>query len=472
VTWRPVVVLLLVAPYLGEVLSTATSPLQLLVPWRLGLLVALYGCGALLCREVAVRFGFGLPGLALLGAAYGVYEEALVDRYWFDQGYAHSTGIGNYTEVWHTNLLLAAHLTAFHAAVSICSSVLLVSWLFPAERDRPWLHPLGLVVCAVALLAVPFLTYEQYTRPRPPQMLAAFGVGLLLVAAGLRAPRPAPATPQTTKDPNPPQSPNDLVKLDSPNLPCAPPTPNLSAALQDPNLSTAPDSPSLCPAPHNPSLPATPHGPNDTAAPRNLDTAAPHSSDDTAAPRSPDTAAPHGPDDTAAPRNPDTAAPHGPNDTAAPQDPREPIVRQNLQDTASRRPRPHLLAVVTFLGAAAQFVFTYTVRAIGLPWPLGLAVAVAPVFIGILAVRRLATTGPLERDGFWAVTGVLSFFIGHDILIGATGRYDLIAGGAIVALGLIWLHRRSPEVRQTASTDDPRSDRPTTVDQSEDRHES
>jgi hypothetical protein len=310
-------VLLFVAPYLGEVLSTATTPLQLLVPWRLGLLVALYGCGALLCREVACRFGLGLPGLALLGAAYGVFEEALVDRFWFDQGYAHSTGVGQYAEVWHTNLLLAGHLTAFHTAVSICSSILLVTWLFPADRDRSWLPRWGLAVCAIAVLTVPFLTYDQYIRPLPAQMLAALAVGIALAAAAFRAPRP-------------------------------------STARHD--------------------------------------------------------------------NSPDTGRPS--------------------------TPRPRLLAIVAFVCTAAQFVLTYTVRTIGLPWPLGLIVALLPIIIGVFAVRRLATTGPLGRDGFWVVTGILSFFIVNDIIIGLAGSYDLIPGGLLVAVGLVVLHRRVPALRR------------------------
>jgi hypothetical protein len=76
--------LLVVAPFFGEVLSTATAPLDILLPWNLALVVGMYGCGALPCREVAHRYGLGWPGLLLLGAAYGVYEEGLVDRFWYD----------------------------------------------------------------------------------------------------------------------------------------------------------------------------------------------------------------------------------------------------------------------------------------------------------------------------------------------------------------------------------------------------
>jgi hypothetical protein len=54
--------LLVVAPVFGEVLSTATAPRDLLTPWNLALMVGMYGCGALLCREVARRYELGWPG--------------------------------------------------------------------------------------------------------------------------------------------------------------------------------------------------------------------------------------------------------------------------------------------------------------------------------------------------------------------------------------------------------------------------
>ena len=58
---RPLVAVLLLAPVLGEWLSTATSPLEM-VAWPPGavLLISLYGGGALLCREIARSCGLGL----------------------------------------------------------------------------------------------------------------------------------------------------------------------------------------------------------------------------------------------------------------------------------------------------------------------------------------------------------------------------------------------------------------------------
>src|SRR3954451_15859522 len=73
----PVGLILLLAPYFGEGLSGSTPPLELLLPWNLAFMAALYGCGALICRDVAHRAGLGFVGLVLLATAYAVWEEAL-----------------------------------------------------------------------------------------------------------------------------------------------------------------------------------------------------------------------------------------------------------------------------------------------------------------------------------------------------------------------------------------------------------
>jgi hypothetical protein len=68
----------------------------------------------------------------LLTAAYAVYEEALIVGTWFDPQYQQTVGVSSYSRVRHTGLILAAHLTAFHVAVSICSSIVVVERILPA----------------------------------------------------------------------------------------------------------------------------------------------------------------------------------------------------------------------------------------------------------------------------------------------------------------------------------------------------
>jgi hypothetical protein len=185
---HPALVTLLLAPILGEWLSAASGPLDMLWPPSLVLLVSLYGCGALLCREIAWRRGLGLPGLCLLAAAYGIFEEALIDRFWFAGHPPEEGGLGLYSEVWHTNVLLATNLTVFHVAVSIVSTVIIVELLFPQHRQRPWVGRRGLVGSGVAFLVLPPLLYGEYTLDPLPQLVAAALLMAALVLVAVRLP--------------------------------------------------------------------------------------------------------------------------------------------------------------------------------------------------------------------------------------------------------------------------------------------
>lgn len=173
---------MLIAPYFGEGLSGSTPALDLLLPWNLAFMAALYGCGALVCREVAHRFDLGFGGLVVLGVAYAVWEEALVDRYWFFPDFWTDSDIGSYSVVWHTNVLLAVHLTVFHTVVSICSSVLVVEWLAPSARHRPWASRPGLVLAGLVLAVTPIIYGEFEQRP-PASVLVAASVLLIAVVA-------------------------------------------------------------------------------------------------------------------------------------------------------------------------------------------------------------------------------------------------------------------------------------------------
>jgi hypothetical protein len=180
----PVLLILLIAPFFGEGLSGSSPPLDLLLPWNLAYMAALYGCGALACREVAHRFDLGFAGLIVLGVAYAVWEEALVDRYWFFPQFWAESGIGDYSVVWHTNVLLASHLTVFHTAISVCASVLVVEWLVPRARNRPWVGRPGLVAAGLVLAATPVIYGEFDQRPAVIVLVAA---GVLLVAVVVTA---------------------------------------------------------------------------------------------------------------------------------------------------------------------------------------------------------------------------------------------------------------------------------------------
>jgi hypothetical protein len=303
-TILPSLTLLVVAPFFGEVLSTATAPLDMLLPWNLALVVGLYGCGALLCREVAHRYGLGWPGLLLLGAAYGVYEEGLVDRFWYDPSYWDEVGVGDYSVVLHINVLIATHLTIFHTAVSIVAAIVVVERLFPTQRAQSWIGPIGMGLCGVAMAAVLFVYWEEFYAPPVPVLLAAALLCVLLVLAAFLARGHATAT--------------------------------------------------------------------------------------------------------------------------------------RASDTPSAR-----LGLIAFVCTAVHFASVYAMPSTGLPWPIGVALTLIPVAIGVLLVRRTATGGLDGPDALRVVTGIITFFLLLNIFFGLGGRYDM----TLAALGvgfLLWRLQRRP----------------------------
>jgi hypothetical protein len=351
--WRPAVVILLLAPFFGETLSAATPPLDLILPWNLALMAGLYGSGALICREVARRWRLGLLGLCLLGAAYGVYEEALIDRYWFYPKFWDDAGIGSYSRVWHTNLLLAVHLTAFHIAVSICSSILIVERLFPDHQDRAWAGRRGLGIAAVMLgFLVPLYYGTPPANPGILVLVVAGGLCVLLVVSAFLAPR-LRGRPGT-------------IGQEQRVRPVARPIGALMRVLGV--------------------------APGLTRCRRRLSGAGGRG-----------------------PAGIGIGLGSG--------------LRLGLGFTA-------------FSCTAAHFVLVYALPSTGIPWPAGIAVALVPIAAGVLLINRMATGGPYGSDGLRVVTGILTFFVLLDVVVGLGGRYDLIAAAFATALALRRFHTR------------------------------
>lgn len=184
----PALALLVLAPFIGEVLSLSTSLFAFPLPHYLLFEAALYGGGALIIREVVRRRGLGLRGMLLLGAAYGVLEEALVVRSWFAPDYFDDPAAAAYSRVWDTNVLMASHLTLFHAVVSVWCSVAVVELLYPHRRATAWAGRRGLAAAGLGLIVVLGLSLASsaFFAVPLPQSAAAAVVTAVLCALAMR----------------------------------------------------------------------------------------------------------------------------------------------------------------------------------------------------------------------------------------------------------------------------------------------
>ena len=80
----PALVLYLLSPVIGELLSGSAPPVEFFNPFGLIILPALYGSGALLVREITLRWQKRWPTILMLGLAYGIVEEGLMVKSFFD----------------------------------------------------------------------------------------------------------------------------------------------------------------------------------------------------------------------------------------------------------------------------------------------------------------------------------------------------------------------------------------------------
>ncbi|MBN1438652.1 MAG: hypothetical protein JW929_04505 [Anaerolineales bacterium] len=193
----PVLTLFLLSPVVGELVSGSAPPAQWLDPSTWIVMVPLYGAGALLARELFVRWRSGWLGAVLLGSAYGILEEGIdvmsfFNTAWPDLGA--SAAYGRWADV---SWVWAVQLTAYHAAFSIAIPILIVHLIFPKARGESWLGCFGLAAFGILLAAVVltgnllFRSVFSYSPPPLPYCGSIAAVlALVFLARRIRPPAP------------------------------------------------------------------------------------------------------------------------------------------------------------------------------------------------------------------------------------------------------------------------------------------
>lgn len=136
----PALALFLIAPIFGEMFSGSSPLNEYINPFTFITLGLLYGCGAIIVRELIVRWGKDWKSLLLLGIAYGIYEEGILVQSFFDPGWQDLGDLSVYGRAGGVNWVWTEHLIIFHAAVSIAASITFVQALYPGRRSQPWVR--------------------------------------------------------------------------------------------------------------------------------------------------------------------------------------------------------------------------------------------------------------------------------------------------------------------------------------------
>jgi hypothetical protein len=155
--------LYLLSPVVAELCSGSTPAFNyIFFGWMLSLM---YGGGAILIREVAVRWGKGWPTILALGVAYAIAEEGIAVRTFFDRTAPVLQPLGDYGWAGGVNWVWAVHLSIYHAVISIAIPIFLVWLAYPSRRSEPWVSDRWLRRAAAGFVAVEVFWLVVYRRP-------------------------------------------------------------------------------------------------------------------------------------------------------------------------------------------------------------------------------------------------------------------------------------------------------------------
>ncbi|MER5971521.1 DUF998 domain-containing protein [Streptomyces sp. NPDC002055] len=184
----PPFALFLLAPFVGEFLLGNLTLAEL----PLGVMLApMYGCGALLVREIGRRSGGGWPTMVLLAAAYALIEEGPVDQLLWNDSYAGADLLhgDSYLPLPGMSVELTQASLALHTVWSICVPIALVETLTRTRRSDPWLGRAGLGVVAGVYAAGAVLVFRgnyavEHFVASPAQLGGtALVIGVLIAVA-------------------------------------------------------------------------------------------------------------------------------------------------------------------------------------------------------------------------------------------------------------------------------------------------
>jgi len=185
----PALVLFLLSPAIGELLSGSAPPVEFFNPFGFVILVSLYGSGAVIVRELKVRWKKGIGAVLLLGVAYGILEEGLMVCSFFNPGWPDLGQLAVYGRWLSVNWVWAIMLTIYHAVYSITIPIVLVELAYSEHHRESWVNKKMFKMILILLAAVVILGFflfnplSGYWPPLPHYLLTV----LVIISLGYTA---------------------------------------------------------------------------------------------------------------------------------------------------------------------------------------------------------------------------------------------------------------------------------------------
>ena len=160
----PALTLIVLAPVIAEVLSGATrlSYIFVLIPEMM-----VWGCGALLIREIVRRWDGGGTSMLMLGLALSIAEEFIIQQ----TSLAPLPWLGSaavYSRQWGVNWLYFLFMLGYESVLVVLVPVQITELIFHERRKDQWLRTRGLIISSLVFLLGSFFAWFLWTqRARP-----------------------------------------------------------------------------------------------------------------------------------------------------------------------------------------------------------------------------------------------------------------------------------------------------------------
>lgn len=186
--------LALLSPFIAELLSGSSPPAEFFPIFGPLVLIPMYGGGALLVRELVLRWDKGWASVIILGAAYGIIEEGIAVKSFTDPAWVDLGALGEYGRMLDVNWVWTVWLTIFHSMISISLPILILGLWYPRLKDERILTEsqfrlVGLLfVVDIAVCAVLFVFAQEHVPP-PIQYIGWFLAVYVLIGLARRVPK-------------------------------------------------------------------------------------------------------------------------------------------------------------------------------------------------------------------------------------------------------------------------------------------
>jgi hypothetical protein len=169
----PAVTLALIAPVLTELLSGNVPAQRFFLPWVYGALILVYGLPALMVRELYIAWNLGLPGLFLMGLAYGIFNEGVCAKTLLLAEHVPIDAFDHYTWL-GVNFPWAALIVPWHAAQAVIFPIALVTYWFPDAARTSWISARVFRGGGILLAAGGALIHLTNKKPATPPVYLLF----------------------------------------------------------------------------------------------------------------------------------------------------------------------------------------------------------------------------------------------------------------------------------------------------------